>query len=241
MKCKIVIWISVQVRICKFFGFNGFYTKKKDMKNVVKILMILIFVPTLLWGQKGFGEEEKAANPYTFGFKINTTTYGQAVQCVIVYTNSSGKEKLYCLKTAQWARQVTGYENSKANPENKNLIKEYDIFEVPDKVIKMGEEEVKIYTLERTEAILTNLWRLRYSEFPYSTGNNEIGSGWAAHPDTNITFMPSKRQMETLQTYGIDGINDIFKDEDAFRLMRDVLDKTWQKTYEQGSQQLEID
>ena len=210
------------------------------MKNFVKLLVVLIFIPSLLWGQKGFGDE-KNANPYIFGFKINTTTYGQAVQCVMVYTNAEGKEKIYYLKTAQWARQFTGYENSKANPNNENFIEEYNIFEVPDKIKAMGDDEIKIYTLERTESILTNLWRLRYSEYPFGTVNKEIGSGWAAHPDKNITFMPSNRQMEILQTYGIDGINDIFKDEGAFRLMRDILEKTWQKTYKDGSQQLEND
>ncbi|MEA2043519.1 MAG: hypothetical protein U9N85_13340 [Bacteroidota bacterium] len=208
------------------------------MKHNFKLIVLLLIIPIFVSAQKGFGTEKNKSN-YQFGFKINTNQYGTAIRCVRIHNQSDGKKKLKYIKTKQWAGQIAGYEYSKANPDLNNLVEDYEIFEIPQEVKAKGDEEIKIYTIERTTAILNNLWRLRYSEYPFGTANSEIGKGWAAHPDSNITFLPNKRQLKMLRAYGIENINDVFVGEEAFRLMRDILDKPWQQTYAKGSQQID--
>lgn len=207
------------------------------MKTNILLLAAVFFFTSFLQAQQDFGSEEEA-NPYEFAFQINTGSAGQAIRCAVIYTNPYGKEKVNYMPLDQWVQQFLGYQQSKANPEGENYVEKYNIFKVPNSVKAKGEEEVKIYSKERTEAIMKNMWRLRYSQYPFGKGSKELGKGWAAHPDSNIYFMPSQGQFQILESYGIKTMNDLFRGEDAFRLMRDILDKNWQKKYASGSDPL---
>lgn len=206
-------------------------------RYLIAIFILFLGYNPQLTAQQDFGSEEDA-NPYAFAFQINTTSDGQTVKCAVLYTNPYGKVKAQYLSQRSWVRQFLGYEKSEANPEGENLAEKYKVFEVPSSVKAMGEDEVEIYSIERTESILQNLWRLRYSEYPFATTSSEIGDGWAAHPDTNVYYLPSNEQFEILENYGVNTINDFFIGEDAFSLLRDMLDKNWQNNYAKGGQEL---
>jgi hypothetical protein len=59
--------------------------------------------------------------------------------------------------------------------------------------------------------------------------------GWAKHSDPNITWLPSESQINILRGYGIIEINEFFKDDDLFRLLRDIHDSEWQNRYIQSA------
>ncbi len=208
----------------------------RNIKIIVILLLIIFNINSDLIAQKKFGSEEAS---YTFAFKINTTADGQTVKCAIINTGVAGGRKIKYIPVRLWVRQFLGYDKSNANPECENFAKKYDVFKVPDEVIEMGKEEIEIYSIARTESILRNLWRLRYREYPFFPIPQNVGKGWAAHPDSNVCCVPSNEQFLILENYGIKRMNDFFKGEKAFRLLRDMLDKSWQARYAGNAQSLE--
>ncbi len=207
------------------------------MKKIATSFLLLLMILSSSLKAQHFGEEE-FENPYQFGFKINTTAYGQTVSCAILYKNPYGSTKVNYIPMRSWTLQFLGYENSQANPKRENLAKKYNVFEVPKNVKAQGDAEIKEYSIQRLESILRNLWRLRYSVYPFDRPPAGIGKGWANHPDTNVYYIPSNEQFKILETYGVKTINDFFRGKQAFRLLRDMLDKTWQANYAQGRQSL---
>ncbi len=83
--------------------------------------------------------------------------------------------------------------------------------------------------------ILNNLWRLKYSEYPYFNPEMNNEKGWAKHPDDKITWMPSESQMRLLKPYGINSFSDFFTGEHLFDFLRDVTDRDWQNRYIQSA------
>jgi hypothetical protein len=183
----------------------------------------------------GQEEEEETEKEYIFSIRLIPNQSGGLIQCLILKGDIKKPEKILLLTTNSWVMQATGYESSKANPKTENLIQKYKIFEIPEEVTKTGEKEILFYSLKKTEAILNNLWRLKYSEYPYYNPEKNNDKGWARHSDLNITWLPSEAQMRILNEYGIENFGDFISEENTFRLLRDVRDKDWQTRYIQSA------
>jgi len=205
------------------------------MRTFVYLVIFLLFGgSTFAQETTTFGSEEEVCD-YTFGFKIVNSFTGETVQCAVLRKPMNGERETYKLLTVdQWAREFTGYSKSAANPKGENFALKYELFDLPSEIKAKGDAEVQTYMVERTKSILGNLWRLKYSSYPFHT-DSDWGAGWARNSDASVTFMPSLRQMDVLATYGIDAFNDFFKGENAYRLMKDVRNPQWQKTYREST------
>lgn len=179
-----------------------------------------------------FGNEETKSE-YFFAYKIMPSMQRELVVCAIIKPNPEGKDYIKYVSTKSWATQLTGYQTSKANPEKENLVLKYEIFEIPDTIISLGEDEVKDYTILRTVFLLNNLWRLRYSEYPYET-KGKPEKGWAIHPEEKAITLPSESQMNILRKYGIQELNNFFLHEGALKLLKDFRNRDWQTRYSQS-------
>ncbi len=202
--------------------------------KTITFLLIFVFASVFAAAQKGFGSEEEATD-YYFAFKIMPSFTGELVQCAIIKKASNGeREKVQIIPTDQWVNEFTGYTKSLANPKGENLALKNDIYQIPAEIKALGDAEVKKYVQARTLSILGNLWRLKYSTYPYHT-DSDWGDGWAKNADEKITYMPSQKQMDILSDYGIQGFSDFVKGEQAIRLMKDMLNKQWQQTYREST------
>lgn len=108
------------------------------------------------------------------------------------------------LSRRDWMFQITGLQQSKANPEEKNLLKEAGI-EGPD--------------------VLNELWKLRYSESPYAGA--PVEKGWAGKPR-----IPTKEQMNMLSQFGVKTINEYFYGENLYKLLKAMQDPAWVAEYQ---------
>ncbi len=122
----------------------------------------------------------------------------------IVEMNEKGEiyNRIFLNRT-NWLRQIVGIQESIANPEGKNLMKEAGI-ESPD--------------------VVKDLWKLRYAEFPYSTSNEK---GWASNPRN-----PGNEQMKMLNQFGIYTLNDFVVGEKVIQLLKAMEDPRWVSEYQ---------
>jgi hypothetical protein len=212
-------------------------------KNLFLLLLLFLFLIGSAYSQNTgtvkFGES--TFQEYFFAFKIMPSMTGELVQCAVVKKNPEGRDEITFMSKETWARQMTGYEASKANPNKENFVVKFNIFEIPPEVSKEGEEEIKEYTILKTVSILANLWRLRYSEYPYQLADGNPGKGWAANSDKKITWLPSESQMQILKEYGIGELSDFCYGEDAFKLLKDVRTKEFQAKYNQNTEPASIE
>ncbi len=156
-------------------------------------------------------------------------------QCAIVNKNTPLKDISY-LNVNTWILQAAGYENSIANPNHENLFAKYKVFEIPDNAKSKGNSEIKYYTINKAKAIFDNLWRIRYSEYPYFNPKLNNEKGWAKHPDPKITWLPSESQMNILHnSFGINELSDFIIEDNAFKLLKDIRDRNWQSIYIQSA------
>jgi hypothetical protein len=122
----------------------------------------------------------------------------------LISLNSKGEvvDRIF-LKREDWIRQIIGIQQSKANPEGRNILKEAG--------------------LSGTE-VINDLWKLRYSEWPYHGGNEK---GWASKPR-----IPSEEQMKMLNKFGLYTINDYIYGKKLIELLKSLEDPAWVSEYQ---------
>lgn len=136
-----------------------------------------------------------------FGISL-ATSYTGFVRYGYIQIKSTGEKQLTWLSRDQFMQQVTGQVVSKANPEKRNFLEDKEI---------MWES-------------FENLWKLRYSEYPYD-GNQE--KGWAGRE-----FAPSDSQWSFLKrNYHYENFEQFLYGEDMWRLVKDSQDPDWQNQY----------
>ncbi len=182
-----------------------------------------------------FGEKEKIEKEWFFAVRLMANSSSGLIQTAIVKPKQEGSYEVLYLLQDNWIRQVIGIEASKANPEKENLIKKYNVFEVPGEFSSKGNAGITEFTINKTKAILNNLWRLKYSEYPFFSPEHNQDKGWAKNPDDRITWMPSESQIQLLKPYGINNLSDFFVGEHLFDLLRDVRNRDWQNRYIQSA------
>lgn len=199
------------------------------------LLTILTLVSSQIFAQVNtFGTETEEEAEYVFAIKLMPSLSGPLVQLAIKMPNSTNREDIQFLTVNSFARQLGGFEKSKANPNGENFIAKYNIFEVPEEAVNRGNSEIEYYTIKKTEVILNNLWRIKYSEYPYFNLEMNSEKGWAKHQDEKITWMPSDAQMNILRSYGINEISEFIEGDNAMRLLKDVRNRDWQNRYIQS-------
>lgn len=138
-----------------------------------------------------------------FGISL-MTTYSGFIRYGFIQIKSTGETQITYLTQSQFMQMVTGQEKSKANPERINFLEQ---------------KEIMWQSFE-------NLWKLRYSEYPYE-GPQSTEKGWAGRD-----FAPSVAQWNFLkQHYGYSNFNQFLHGDDMWRLVKDSQDPNWQRQY----------
>jgi len=138
-----------------------------------------------------------------FGISL-MTTYSGFIRYGFIQVKSTGETQITYLTQSQFMQMVTGQEKSKANPEKINFLEQ---------------KEIMWQSFE-------NLWKLRYSEYPYE-GPQSTEEGWAGRD-----FAPSVAQWNFLkQQYGYSNFNQFLYGDAMWRLVKDSQDPNWQRQY----------
>lgn len=138
-----------------------------------------------------------------FGLNLQPNFQG-LINYAIIEINKKGVANRKYLTRQDWLHQIVGIQQSTANPEGKNLLKDAGI-EGPE--------------------VLDELWKLRYSETPYA--GQTIEKGWAGKPS-----IPTEGQMEMLRQFGIKTISDYFYGENLYKLLNAMEDPGWVAEYQ---------
>lgn len=171
------------------------------MKN--KILFITIFTMTLCFGSNvSFSQDSTKMAKRYFGLSLQPNFQG-LINYAIIEISDKGVVTRTFFGRQDWLHQIVGIQQSSANPEGKNLLKDAGI-EGPE--------------------ILDELWKLRYSEPPYDGSPNL--KGWAGKPR-----IPTEGQMGMLQQFGIKTINDFFYGDNLYKLLNSMEDPGWVADY----------
>ncbi|PID88372.1 MAG: hypothetical protein CSB06_00420 [Bacteroidia bacterium] len=200
----------------------------QTIKQIIQISFLLLLLGQTATAQEteNFGNKEEKT--CVFVLRLMPGSGSSTVQVGILRKT---EQKVTLLPLNSWVRQVLGHEESPANPQRENLVAKYNVFPVPKEAQNQGEGEINYYNEKKLSTIIGNLWRVRYSEYPFMNPAMQTEKGWARHPDSKITWLPSEQQMTVLRGYGIKELSDYFIEEEAFRLLKDVRDKSWQNTY----------
>jgi len=207
------------------------------MNRILLILLLNLSITTLFSQEiKTFGDESNLENEYCFSIRLIPDISNNLYQCAILKKNSKLSGNVQYLTLNTWILQAAGYESSIANPKRENYFVKYNVFEVPEKAKNKGNNEIKYYTLNKAKAIFDNLWRIRYSEYPYYNPKYNNEKGWASHPDPQITWLPSESQINILRaSFNIKELGDFIIDENAFNLLKSVRNRNWQSIYLQSA------
>ncbi|MBL7951863.1 MAG: hypothetical protein JNM62_09095 [Flavobacteriales bacterium] len=159
---------------------------------------------------------------YEFGFSLNPTAQGE-LAALFIYTVKDGVVlNNVPMRPTFFVLQASGLMESKANLESVDLFDHYGI-----KNCGAWTDDGTLRT-DLNCTTLQELWKLRYR---HGMGA-QPGEGWAAEE-----FRPSDRQQIILQFYRKpedEHWQGPYFGEDAFRLLRDMQDPAWVRTYAQG-------
>lgn len=130
---------------------------------------------------------------------------------VEIHINPDGSLKYTYLTMDGFVNRAAGRERSAANSKGANYFANFGI---------------------KNPGIVGDLWKLRYTEYPYH-GSNE--QGWSTND--SVPTLPSDAQMAILKKYGIYKISDYCFGLMAFMLLHDMEDPAWIEKYKNASYQ----
>lgn len=181
-------------------------------KHFTYLVLIIFFVNEHILAQKEttvFGADS-IVQEYYLGFNLIPNAGGSLVNFALVKPLANGKRKIILITQDNFVAQASGKTKSLANPYKINYFKKY-----------------KITSL----SVLDNLWKLRYTEFPYRT-TGKAEKGWSQNLE--FDYLPTSQQMEMLKKFGIQHLRDYFYGENAFRLLEAIQNPQWLKTYKEA-------
>jgi len=143
---------------------------------------------------------------YYFAITLTPTVDGrQMYNTAIILKSYQGKWIPTIITKKNFLLQITGQQESKANPNHINYMKAYQIY----------------------WQTLDQLWKIKYSEYPYDRRQNQDTKGWA-----KMKYSPSPEQLRYLQQhYNIKFITDYFYGKNLFRLLKDMQSPEWINNY----------
>ncbi|MCK5822773.1 MAG: hypothetical protein KAG95_02145 [Bacteroidales bacterium] len=136
-----------------------------------------------------------------FGFSLVPTLNGSLITFAIVRELRDGSTNISFISKDTFILQAMGMQTSKANPKKESFFKKYNI----------------------SPATLEELWKLRYSQHPYS--QKKI-LGWS-----NKESIPSPGQMIELKKFGIENMFSYCYGKNAFELLQLIQDPSWVARY----------
>ncbi|MFQ3579036.1 MAG: hypothetical protein SNJ71_02715 [Bacteroidales bacterium] len=182
------------------------------MNYISKILLLVIL---LVCGVQSFAQEEIILkrkegptpnyynNQWFFGISL-MTSYTGFVRFGYIKIHEDGRKEITWLTKQNFIKQATGQMFSKANKDSTNYFEKF---------------KIKWETLDE-------LWKLRYSEFPYYDPNVRE-TGWAGKINS-----PSPAQWDFLKkNYGYSDFNQFLYGDNMWKLLSDCQDPAWQTHY----------
>lgn len=176
----------------------------------MKIRLFFIFTLFALFFfsiPKGFTQDTTHVSKKYFGLSLQPNFQDLVTYAIIEISEIKGKKVVanrVFLSKRDWLHQIVGIQQSTANPEEKNMLKDAGL-EGPD--------------------ILDEVWKLRYSESPFAGG--AVEKGWAGKPS-----IPTEGQMDMLRQFGIKTLNDYFYGENLLKLLKSMTDAGWVADYQ---------
>ena len=178
------------------------FIKKKIMKSRLLIFTVFLFI-FISFGRNVFSQDTVSIAKRYFGLSLQPNFQG-LITFAIIEISEKGLVNRTFLSYHDWLLQIIGVQQSEANPEGKNILKDAGI-EGPE--------------------ILDELWKLRYSEPPYDGAPPE--KGWAGNER-----IPTEGQMEMLSQFGIKTISDYFYGKNLLKLLNAMEDPGWVADYQ---------
>lgn len=146
--------------------------------------------------------QEKRVGEYYFGINfLQSAAGGNMLHYAIIHVVDD-KMTITNQTRKNFFLQMTGKQNSKANPENINFFRKHNI----------------------DFRIVNNLWMLFYSEYPNKSKTYD--EGWA-----QLKYSPSPAQMEILKQYGMENKASWIYGDNLIRLLKDMMDIEWVNNY----------
>jgi len=179
-----------------------------NFKYRILIFFLIILFSINLFSQETniFGEAEEEISVF-LGFNLISSVGSGLSHFAIVEPLENGKFKIVQITREKFIRIAEGKQNSEVNPKNINFFEKYKI---------------------NNSLIINELWRLRYMDYPYHT-LEQMGKGWSTND--SIPFLPTKTQMQILNSYGMKRMNDFIYGENAFKLLHDMTNDQWRSNY----------
>ena len=168
--------------------------------------------------------QEPVRPTWEFALSLSTSTDGQPFCLFLVRMKEGQVTESRPLSRESFIRQVQGRTFSAANPVADDLFRTHDVAQctLPPDSAAMG--------FLTDCSTLDDLWKLRYWEYPIKMEDGrQMAKGWSEKP-----LIPSARQMEILNRYGMRFVNDVVVGEQMFRLLRDMGDRKWVVAYRNG-------
>lgn len=160
---------------------------------------------------------------YTFGLSLTTSANSELFTLLIVKEFKGEVIGTEPIGREQFMMQAQGAVPSRANPEGVNLMRLHDV----SKCVAGGPSDAIVL---RDCAVLDDLWKLRFWEYPFLVRDgHHHGKGWAEKREA-----PSPRQLLLLSGYGIEQLGRMAKGDDVFRLLHDMCDEAWVDNYRKG-------
>jgi len=169
------------------------------MKKLVIIILISLITGFYSQAQNASGIEP--AKHY-FGISLQPSPH-DLITFAIVTVNEKGEKTMTYLSRRSFILQIIGYEESMVNLTETNLLKDAGID---------GPE------------VFDNLWKLRYSEYPYKSDISE--EGWARNK-----YRPSDEQLAMLKSFGIETMSDFFYGDNLIELFKAMNNDQWVSEY----------
>lgn len=211
------------------------------MKKIFFLITVL-FIQNFCIAQETFGDNVPL---YFFGYRMITTSNGVG-QYFEIYAPNGTIESVETITKANFLKKSQGHEHSEANLKQENFFAKYgvvdsaaimrDVLSSFDQSIKSKDPQLYEYK-KRTrynnhvdylaKNAVSDLWKLRFAMFPYAGSEDTIG--WTMNFEN--TYMPRPEQMEILQGYGLQRINDYIWGDNLFRLLKDMQDPNWVEEY----------
>ena len=159
---------------------------------------------------------------YTFGLTLTTGMNNELFTLFEVKEFEGKVIGTVPLTRGQFVLQAQGAMPSNANPAGANLFVKYGVNNCLPPA-ELADQHIVVTDC----SVFDELWKLRFWEYPFRLNEGQHpGKGWAEEPQT-----PSARQMVMLADYGMLYLHSMVKDQDLFRLLKDVGDSAWVENY----------
>lgn len=188
--------------------------------------VLFIVIGLTLWSfRKAYWVHEDVVEiRYEFALSLIHGPNSQSITFAVVAMRDTNIVKINYLTKAQFINQITGAQKSIANPTDTNLM---EVNNIPDCFYYVDSITGKY--LGNYCPVLDDLWKVRFKRNPFSA-NSRLNEGWAQN-----YYGPSAAQLKFLkEKYRVKNISDLYIGEHMFRFLKDALDTSWVRQYQEA-------